>query len=78
SSSGKPEVQIKRPGAGQWESVGTLESYPLLGSSAVPALHDGEPFTLKLKQPVRAIAVRIVGRPGRSFSSCAELAAYTQ
>ena len=78
SSASKPRIQVKRPGVDQWEDVGELASYPALGSSQVPGMRDGEPFTLKLKQPVRAIAVRITGRPGRSFSTCSELSAYTQ
>jgi DUF1680 family protein len=78
TSGGKPKIQIKRPGVDRWEDVGALASYPNVAPGQIPALHDGEPFTLKLQQPVRAIAIRIVGRPGRSFSTCAELAAYTQ
>ena len=33
---------------------------------------------MKLAEPVRAVGIRIVGKPARSFSSCAELAAYGQ
>jgi hypothetical protein len=44
----------------------------------VPVIRDGDPFTLRLPQPVHAVAIRVVGKPGRSFSSCAELSAYGQ
>ncbi len=78
TSAGRPKIQIKRPGVDQWEDAGTLDAYPELTSAQVPGLRDGEPFTLKLKEPVRASAVRITGKPARSFSTCAELAAYAQ
>jgi DUF1680 family protein len=78
TSSGKPRIQIKKTKNGPWEAVGTLDSYPDFTSARVPAIRDGEPFELRLNQPVRAVAIRIVGKPARSFSSCAELAAYGQ
>jgi hypothetical protein len=58
--------------------VATLEAYPAFTSAGIPGLRDGYPFAVRLKQPVHALAIRIVGRPARAFSSCAELAAYTQ
>jgi hypothetical protein len=58
--------------------VGTLDTYPDYTSANVPAIRDGEPFTLRLNQPVHAVAIRVLGKPARSFSSCAELAAYGQ
>jgi hypothetical protein len=76
TSAGKPTIQIRRVKGGPWETVATLDSYPQFTSARVPALQDGEPFTVKLPKPVRAVAVRIGGKPARSFSSCAELAAY--
>lgn len=78
TSAGKPKIQIRRVKGGPWEDAGTLDNYPVLAPNQMPGLRDGEPFVLKLKQPVRAVAIRIVGKPGRSFSSCAELAAYAQ
>lgn len=78
ASAGKPRIQIKRAKNGAWETAGALDSYPDFTSAKVPALRDGEPFTLRLNQPVRAVAIRILGKPARSFSSCAELSAYAQ
>ena len=78
TSAGKPRIQIKKTRNGPWETVGALDSYPDFTSAQVPAIRDGEPFTLRLNQPVRAVGIRIVGKPARSFSSCAELAAYGQ
>lgn len=74
----KPKIQIKRTRTAEWEDAGVLESYPALVAARVPEMRDGEPFTLKLAQPVAAIAIRISGKPARSFSSCAELAGYAQ
>jgi hypothetical protein len=76
TSSGKPAIQVKRTRTGNWETVATLDSYPVTSATVPPTLHDGQGFEVKLKQPVTAVALRIVGRPGGAFSSCAELAAY--
>jgi hypothetical protein len=76
TSSGKPAIQVKRTRTGNWETVATLDSYPVTSATVPPTLHDGQGFEVKLKQPVTAVALRIVGRPGGVFSSCAELAAY--
>ncbi len=78
TSGGKPKIQIKKTKNGSWETLAPLDSYPDFTSAKVPAIRDGEPFTLHLNQPVRAVAIRVVGRPARSFSSCAELEAYAQ
>ncbi len=76
ASAGKPRIQIRRVPNGPWQTVATLDSYPAYTSREVPPLKDGEPFVVKLPQPVTAIGIRILGKPARSFSSCAELAAY--
>jgi uncharacterized protein len=78
TSGGKPKIQIKKTKTGAWETLSTLDSYPDFTSAKVPAIRDGEPFTLRLNQIVRAVAIRVVGKPARSFSSCAELEAYAQ
>jgi hypothetical protein len=76
TSGGKPVIQIKRTATSDWETLGTLDSYPRSSATTPPAIPDGQVFQLKLKEPVRAVGVRIMGRPGGAFSSCAELAAY--
>jgi hypothetical protein len=76
TAAGKPRIQIKRVKNGPWENVATLDNYPPFTSAQVPSLQDGQPFVVKLPQPVRALAIRITGKPARLFSSCAELAAY--
>jgi len=78
TSAGKPSIQVRRSRNGPWETVATLETYPAFTSAGIPGLRDGDPYAVRLKQPVHALAVRIVGRPARAFSSCAELAAYVQ
>ena len=76
TSEGKPTIQIKRTRAGEWETVATLDSYPNTTATLVPGLRDGEPYSVRLKEPVKAVGLRIAGKPGQSFSSCAELAGY--
>jgi hypothetical protein len=76
TAGGKPVIQIRRSPEANWETVASLDSYPDTRSGGVPKLAAGQAFEAKLKTPVSAIAVRILGRPGGAFSSCAELAAY--
>lgn len=76
TSQGKPQIQVKRERAGSWETVATLDSYPNATATAAPGLRDGQAFAVRLPAPVKAVALRIVGKPGQSFSSCAELAGY--
>ena len=73
---GKPVVQLKRTRTGNWETVGPLDSYPETTSKDIPNLRDGQPFEVRLKEPLKVVGVRVLGRPGAFFSSCAELAAY--
>jgi hypothetical protein len=78
ASEGKPQIQVKRTKTAEWETVATLDSYPNTNATQAPGLRDGEPFSVKLAAPVQAVGLRITGRPGRSFSSCAELAGYAK
>jgi DUF1680 family protein len=70
---GKPGVQVKRTAASDWETVGELSTY-----SGSADLKDGTPFELVLDQPIKVVAVRVVGKPAKDFTSCAELAAYAR
>ncbi len=74
--SGKPAIQVRRTRGAEWETVATLDGYPETSANGAPRLTDGQAFEVRLKQPVTAVAVRILGRPGGAFSSCAELGAY--
>ena len=78
TATGKPEIQVKRARDGPWETVATLSSYPDASNGRPPDLQDGQPFEAKLRQPLRAVGIRVVGHPGKAFSSCAELAGYEQ
>jgi len=82
TSEGKPIIQVKRTRGGKWETVATLNSYPKTDAVHPPKIADGQAFEVRLPRPVRAVAVRIVGKPAcgdnpdQAFSSCAELQAY--
>lgn len=81
TSAGKPRVQVKRDQGSPWETVGELTDYPKTTASTA-RLRDGQKFTLNLTQPVKAVAVRVIGTPAhgdnamQAFSSCGELDAY--
>ena len=84
ASSGKPRVQVQRTKGGAWETVGELAAYPATTATNNAKIRNGQPFTLKLAQPVTAIAARVTGRPAcgdnpkQAFSSCAELQAFEE
>jgi len=65
-----PKVQVKRTGAAAWETVGELADYK------GPSLTDGQAFETKLKAPMKAFAIRVIGRAAPGGVSCAEIAAY--
>lgn len=82
ASGGKPRVQIQRDRGGAWELVGELGDYPATTATDNRKLKPGQTFTLRLREPVTASAVRVIGVPAsgdspkQAFSSCAELQAF--
>jgi hypothetical protein len=83
-SQGKPRVQIQRKKGGPWETIGELADYPPTTSTNGHGLKAGQRFSLRLPEPVPAIAVRVAGKPAcgdnpsQAFSSCAELEAFAE
>jgi len=59
-----------------WELAAVLEDYPRSNAATPPALADGQLFEVRLPCPVQAHGLRIVGRAGGDYASCAELSAY--
>jgi hypothetical protein len=84
ASAGNPRVQIQREREGAWETVGELADYPKTTASEDAGIKPGQIFTLKLAEPLRVSAVRVVGipacgdNPKQAFSSCAELQAFAE
>lgn len=82
ASRGKPRIEIQRAPGGAWEPIGTLEEYPDTTADDSRGIRPGQAFTLTLREPVRAVAARIIGTPAHGdnprqrFSSCAELQAF--
>jgi hypothetical protein len=83
SSSGKPKIEVKTSASSDWKTASTLESYPSTTATDAKGLSAGQTFEAKLDTPVEATAIRIVGKPAEgknpktAFTSCAELAAYS-
>jgi hypothetical protein len=63
-------------GKARWEVLGALPQYPYASAATPPQLRDGQPFELRLTQPMEVYAIRVVGHAGGEYASCAELAAY--
>jgi len=84
ASAGKPKVQVQREKGGQWETVGTLDGYPATTAANSRGIADGQAFTLRLKDPIKAAAVRVLGKPAsgdaarQAFASCAEIQAFPE
>lgn len=82
TSDSKPLVQIRSSPESPWQTIGELTSYPETTSISSGALHPGQSFSCRLKEPVKACAVRVVGKPAcgdnpqQAFASCAELQAF--
>jgi hypothetical protein len=60
----------------QWELVGELEDYPRTDGATPPRLAEGQLFEIRLAHPVEVHGLRVVGRAGGDYASCAELSAY--
>jgi len=82
ASAGKPRIQVQRERGGAWETVGELADYPATTATDNKKLKPGQTFTLRLPEPIKAVAVRVIGKPAcgdnpkQAFSSCAELQAF--
>ena len=60
----------------KWELAGLLETYPRTDASTRPELATGQPFEMTLPRATRIYGLRLVGRPGGTYASCAGLSAY--
>jgi DUF1680 family protein len=79
---GKPRMQVQRSQGGAWETVGEFSDYPATTATNNGQLKSGQTFTLRLSNPEKVLAVRVLGvpaggnNPKQAFSSCAELQAF--
>lgn len=82
AGAGKPRIQVQHQKGGAWETVGILDDYPATTATDAHDLHDGQLFTLQLKEPQQVVAVRVIGQPAggdnprQAFASCGELQAF--
>jgi hypothetical protein len=82
ASAGKPRVQTKADKDASWETIGELQDYPATTATDPAHLKGGEVFTYKLPNPLKALAVRVIGKPAcgnnskQAFASCSELQAF--
>jgi len=73
---------VKSSAEGAWEFVGELADYPAATATDSRGLTGGERSTCRLATPVKAVAIRVTGKPAsgdnprQAFSSCAELQAF--
>jgi len=82
ASAGKPRVQVQRDKGSAWETLGELSDYPATTATDNRKLKPGQTFTLRLSNPAKVLAVRVIGvpacgnNPRQAFSSCGELQAF--
>ena len=60
----------------EWRVAALIETYPRTSGSEPPPLADGQAFEVRLPQAVVVYGIRVVGRAGGSYASCAELSGY--
>ena len=83
ASAGKPQIQVQTEVGGGWKTVATLSTYPNTTAADAGGLQAGQTFTATF-QPVRALAIRVLGRPAggdnpmQAFASCSELQAFNK
>jgi len=83
ASAGPPRGEIQPTANGAWESLGGLADYPATTNTSSAGLVRGQPFQLRLPEPISVTAVRLIGvpagrTPGRTSVTCGELAAFAQ
>jgi hypothetical protein len=84
ATAGKPRIQVQKTKEGPWETVIEIKDYPPTTSKDSAEMDGGENFTCILPEPVRACAIRVIGKPAcgdspqQGFSSCAELQAFRE
>jgi hypothetical protein len=61
----------------EWETLSLLTSYPKTDASFPPNLKDGQAFEVLLTRPMDIVAMRVIGKPGGNYATCAELGAYS-
>jgi uncharacterized protein len=76
ASAGKPRIQVLRPGHTERETVANVDGYPASTNSNPAGLDTGHGFVIDLERPVRALGVRIIGKPAGTYITCSELSAY--
>ncbi len=82
ASAGKPKIQAKSAADAEWQTLGELADYPATTATDPAKLKDGQAFTLKLPNPAKILAIRVIAKPAcgddpkQAFSSCAELQAF--
>jgi hypothetical protein len=82
ASASKPRIQVKATKDAAWETAGELKDYPATTATDPAGLKGGEKFTCQFPTPVKAFAIRVLGKPAcgdndkQAFASCAELQAF--
>lgn len=61
----------------EWDTVSLLTSYPKTDTSFPSNLKDGQAFEVLLTRPMDIVAMRVIGKPGGNYATCAELGAYS-
>jgi DUF1680 family protein len=84
ATAGKPRVQVKRAKDSAWETVAEFKDYPATTAKNSAEMDGGESFNCTLAEPLKVWGIRVAGKPAcgdnpqQSFSSCAELQAFSE
>jgi hypothetical protein len=81
TTGGRPQVQVKASKDDPWQTIAVLTNYPTATATDPAGLQGSERFSCRLAAPVKACAIRVIGKPAsgnaprQSFSTCSELQA---
>ena len=70
------DAPYPEPSRARWDEAAELPGYPSADATTPPRLAAGQPFVVTLTEPQLIYGLRIVGRAGGDFVSCAELSAF--
>jgi hypothetical protein len=70
------EVPYPDPIRARWEYAADLAGYPSADATAPPPIAAGQVFAVLLPEPQLIYGLRVVGRAGGDWVSCAELSAF--
>ncbi len=62
TSHGKPRIEVQSQPQGPWHTIALIDDYPETTAAQRPKFTPDQPYVVILKEPITAVAVRVIGR----------------